>query len=46
MPFVGIVLGNGLPLFAWRPSGHAVLPVRNVSVSLFLAMALAPPICA
>jgi glutamate:Na+ symporter, ESS family len=38
--FVGVVLSNGLALFGWRPSEHAVSLLGNVSLSLFLAMAL------
>lgn len=38
--FVGVVLSNGLSLFGWRVSEHAVALLGNVSLSLFLAMAL------
>ncbi|TDA47875.1 sodium/glutamate symporter [Burkholderia pyrrocinia] len=38
--FVGVVLSNGLALFGWRPSVHAVALLGNVSLALFLAMAL------
>ncbi|WP_193101709.1 sodium/glutamate symporter [Burkholderia sp. Z1] len=38
--FVGVVVSNGLSLFGWRPSEHAVSLLGNVSLSLFLAMAL------
>ncbi|MGU7817041.1 sodium/glutamate symporter [Burkholderia sp. AW49-1] len=38
--FVGVLLSNGLALFGWRVSEHAVALLGNVSLSLFLAMAL------
>ncbi|WP_198360357.1 sodium/glutamate symporter [Burkholderia ubonensis] len=38
--FVGVVLSNGMALFGRRPSEHAVSLLGNVSLSLFLAMAL------
>jgi ESS family glutamate:Na+ symporter len=38
--FVGVVLSNGLALFGGRVSEHAVALLGNVSLSLFLAMAL------
>ncbi|RXV65274.1 sodium/glutamate symporter [Burkholderia stabilis] len=38
--FVGVVLNNGLSVLGWRPSEHAVSLLGNVSLSLFLAMAL------
>jgi glutamate:Na+ symporter, ESS family len=38
--FVGVLLSNGLALVGWRVSEHAVALLGNVSLSLFLAMAL------
>ncbi|KWK69119.1 sodium/glutamate symporter [Burkholderia ubonensis] len=38
--FVGVVLSNGLAALGHRPSEHAVSLLGNVSLSLFLAMAL------
>ncbi|KVQ06820.1 sodium/glutamate symporter [Burkholderia ubonensis] len=38
--FVGVVLSNSLAAFGRRPSEHAVSLLGNVSLSLFLAMAL------
>ncbi|PXX21035.1 MULTISPECIES: sodium/glutamate symporter [Burkholderia] len=38
--FVGVVFSNGLSLFGWRVSEHSVALLGNVSLSLFLAMAL------
>lgn len=38
--FVGVLLSNGLALFGWRVSEHAAALLGNVSLSLFLAMAL------
>ncbi|KVK78171.1 sodium:glutamate symporter [Burkholderia ubonensis] len=38
--FVGVLLSNGLALLGWRVSEHAVALLGNVSLSLFLAMAL------
>ncbi len=38
--FVGVLLSNGLTLFGYRLSEHAISLLGNVSLSLFLAMAL------
>ncbi|WP_257139692.1 sodium/glutamate symporter [Burkholderia sp. MSMB1826] len=38
MLFVGVVFSNGLSLFGWRSSEHAVSLLGNVSLALLMTL--------